>query len=69
MKKRHKYYGQIQMGMAVLNLTKTYFVLYSSFDNSILVIVIDFDFEYAWEMLSKIKNNYFNNMVHGLCEQ
>nr|XP_012234186.1 PREDICTED: uncharacterized protein LOC105678993 [Linepithema humile] len=32
LKEKHWYYGQVQLGMAVLNLNLTYFVIYSSFD-------------------------------------
>ncbi|XP_072400302.1 uncharacterized protein [Diabrotica undecimpunctata] len=68
-KKNHKYYGQIQMGMAVLNLLKTAFVVFASFDNSVLIMEIDFDFEFCFNMLSKIKHNYLKNMVHHLCKK
>jgi len=34
--KKHSYYGQIQMGMAILNVFFTHFVIFASFDKSIL---------------------------------
>ena len=34
MRVKHQYYGQIQLGMSVLNLTQTYFVIYSKFDKN-----------------------------------
>lgn len=37
-KKKHQYYGQIQLGMAVLNLNLTYFVIYSAFDKKLHTI-------------------------------
>ncbi|KAJ8957217.1 hypothetical protein NQ318_007779, partial [Aromia moschata] len=55
LKKRHKYYGQIQMGMALLNLSRAYVALYASFDNSMLIIEVDFDYGFALRMLSKVK--------------
>jgi hypothetical protein len=30
LKKKHKYYGQVQLGMAVLGLKKCDFIMYSS---------------------------------------
>lgn len=68
LKKTHKYYGQIQMGMALLNLHKTAFVVYASHDNSILIVNVDIDFEFLMLMLVTIKHNYFDNMLHVLCE-
>lgn len=68
LKKQHKYYGQIQMGMAVLNLPKTYFVLYASYDDSILVIEVEYDYHFSEHMLTKIKHNYFEKMLHAACE-
>lgn len=57
------------MGMAVLNLSKTYFAVYASFDDSILIIDVDFDFDFATNMLKKIKHNYFENMLHFCCNK
>lgn len=34
MKEKHAYYEQIQLGMAVLNLKTTYFVIHSAFDKN-----------------------------------
>ncbi|KAF5274171.1 hypothetical protein FQR65_LT17061 [Abscondita terminalis] len=36
LKKNHKYYAQIQLGMAILNLNNCYFTLYCSFDKSMV---------------------------------
>ncbi|XP_044751737.1 uncharacterized protein LOC123311731 [Coccinella septempunctata] len=68
LKKRHKYYGQIQMGMAVLNLEKCFFVLYASYDDSMKIIEVSYDYVFVKEMLEKIKFNFINKMVHVICE-
>lgn len=68
LKQKHKYYAQIQMGMAVLNLKKCVFVVYASYDSSLLIINVEYDFDFVMNMFTKIKNNYFKNMLHVLCE-
>ncbi|XP_030749252.1 uncharacterized protein LOC115877238 [Sitophilus oryzae] len=68
LKKNHKYYGQVQFGMAILNVPKSYLVLYASFDMSLVIIDIEYNFEFTWEMLSKVKTNYFSKMIHAICE-
>ncbi|CAG9773456.1 unnamed protein product [Ceutorhynchus assimilis] len=45
LKKKHKYVSK---------------VLYASFDMSLIIIEIDFDFEFALEMLTKVERNYFS---------
>lgn len=68
LKKKHKYYGQVQMGMSMLNLNKCYLSLYSSYDDTCIVIEIYFDYNFSKKMLDTLKYNYFSNMLHSLCE-
>jgi len=44
---RHKYYGQVQLGMALTGLKMCQFVVYASFDDSIEVIEVPFDQSFA----------------------
>lgn len=37
LKEKHAYYGQVQLGMAILNLEMTDFIIYSSFDKSFVI--------------------------------
>nr|CAI5838982.1 unnamed protein product [Callosobruchus analis] len=69
LKKKHKYYGQVQLGMGILNLNKCYMCLYASYDDSCEIITIENDYQFTKTMLMKIKNNYFSKMLHVLCEQ
>lgn len=69
LKTKHAYYSQVQFGMAVLNLKQTDFVLYSSYDQSIIILPIMFDAEYAKQLLSTLKIIYFNNMLHYICQK
>ena len=59
MKKKHKYYGQVQMGITVLNLNLTYFVIYSSFDKRIFYLRVERDNVFIATMLTALKKAYF----------
>ncbi|KYM93672.1 hypothetical protein ALC62_15722 [Cyphomyrmex costatus] len=55
LQENHEYYGQVQLGMAILNLKKTDFIIYASFDNSIVVIPVNIDFKFLNMMLPALK--------------
>lgn len=59
LKTRHQYYAQIQFGMALLNLKYCDFVIYSNVSHTIKIITVDFNEEYACDLLTALKNNYF----------
>lgn len=67
LKKKHKYYGQIQLGLAILNLPICYLVLYSSFDRSLEIITVKFNYEFTKNMLFRVKHNFFEKMIHVIC--
>lgn len=67
LKKNHQYYGQVQMGMAILNLQKAILFIFASFDDSGLIVEVDFDYEFSKKMILTIKERYFENMLHVLC--
>lgn len=68
LKIRHKYYGQIQMGLATLNLKYCYLVLYASFDDTLKILTVEQDPKFAENMLIQIKQQYFRRMLHTICE-
>ncbi|KAJ8912685.1 hypothetical protein NQ315_011045 [Exocentrus adspersus] len=68
LKEKHKYYGQIQLGMALLNVERCYFVLYASFDKSIEICEVDINYNFAKKMLTVVKKNYFDCMFHTICK-
>ncbi|XP_018048193.1 PREDICTED: uncharacterized protein LOC108687104 [Atta colombica] len=41
-KKKHRYYGQMQLRMIIINVKKNFFVMYASFDKSMLVLKLVF---------------------------
>lgn len=67
MKKKHQYYGQVQMGMAVLNLNLTYFVIYSSFDKNMFYLRVKRDNVFIAKMLMALKKVYFQYKLHAVC--
>ena len=56
LKEKSRYFAQVQLGLAVLNLEKTDFILFASFDKSFRAIEIEFDSEYARNMLTSLKH-------------
>lgn len=69
LKTNHFYYAQVQIGMAVLNLPATDFIIYASFDNKFITISINNDEDYAKKLLFSLKKTYFNIMIHHVCEK
>lgn len=69
LKEKHKYYAQIQLGMFMLNVKKTYFVMYASFDKSIETIEVNYDEKFVTKMLKTVKQTYFNIMLHAICDK
>lgn len=68
LRKRHQYYGQIQFGMALLNLKECDFVVYSSISDSIKVFNVRYDKPYVVNLLTTLKKIYFEKMLHVICE-
>lgn len=67
LKKKHTYYGQVQLGMALLGLDSTIFLMYSSLSKTFIEISIPFDYDFAKELIKKISDNYFEKMLHVYC--
>lgn len=67
LKEKHMYYGQVQLGMAILNVPLTYFVLYASFDESMIIVNVPFDYKFCETMLVALKKKFFSQMLHFLC--
>lgn len=67
LKEKHRYYGQIQLSTAVLNLKLTYFVIYSSFDKQIFTLMVKRNDEFIISMLMQLKKVYYCFMLHNVC--
>lgn len=57
-KRKHQYYCQIQLGMAILNVNATDFVVYASHDASFFTLTVPYDENYMINVLKKVKPNY-----------
>lgn len=78
LKKKHKYYRQVQLGMAILNIKETSFVIYAAYDKSFINVKVLFDENFVTKMLLQLKIVYYNVMseicsrkndgVHGVDE-
>ncbi|XP_050316180.1 uncharacterized protein LOC126750576 [Anthonomus grandis grandis] len=68
LKAKHKYYGQVQLGMTILNLQKCSLCLYASYDDNCVIMEVEYDYTFSRTMLEKSKNNYFCKMLHSVCE-
>ena len=53
--------------MALLNLKDCDFVIYSSISHSIRIINVSFDKKCVEDLLSKLKKEYFEKMLHEIC--
>ncbi|KAM7282619.1 uncharacterized protein ISCGN_002764 [Ixodes scapularis] len=66
-KKRHTFYGQMQLGMVLLDVKTCDLVIYASMDDSIEVICVDFDEAFVWPLLTTVKRIYFERVLPVLC--
>lgn len=67
LKRKHSYYGQVQFGMALLNLKSTDLIIYSSASDSFCNINVDFDEEFAKHLILRVNDIYFKSMIHFYC--
>lgn len=67
LKEAHSYYGQVQLGMALLGLRNTKLILYSSFSKSFIKINVNFNETFAELLIKRITENYFRHMLHYYC--
>lgn len=69
LRKKHSYYGQIQMGMYLLNLQKADLVVYSSFDDNYISIDVPYDAEFIARIIPVLQNIYFNVFLPLICAE
>jgi len=66
LKMRHEYYGQIQLGLLLMGLPKCDLVVYSSFNDSIEIVPVQFDMTFAAKMVTELVNVYFDIVLPWL---
>ena len=69
LKKKHSYYGQIQLGLLILNIWSCYFVLYLFFDKFMYILKIPYNENYAIDMLTNVRYVYMSKMLHYFCKE
>lgn len=67
-KRNHEYFCQIQLGMAILNVSSTDFIVYASYDASFMIINILYEEQYILNVLSTVKQIY-SHMLHFECKK
>lgn len=67
LKKKHMYYAQVQLGMAILNISECDFIVYSKFSKSFVNIIVPRDEIFLNSLLNKLQNIYFSHMIHEIC--
>jgi len=63
LKKTHQYYGQIQLGLLLTNLSKCVLIIYEQINDSVLLIDVEFDHEYCTNMYQTLTCVYFNHYL------
>lgn len=66
LKTRHNYYGQVQLGMFLLNLQSCHFLVYASYDQSIADIEVPRDPHFIKEFIAVLDKTYFRNILPHL---
>lgn len=68
LREKHAYYGQVQLGMALLNVDTCHFIIYASFDNSIAIITVKLDEPFLKKLLVTLANIFFTYYLPYLSE-
>ena len=69
LKKKHKFYGQIQLGLCVLGLKKAKLVLYSSLSDTFREFSVPYDAQFCEEFIPALRNLYFTRYLPFLYEK
>ncbi|XP_054708820.1 uncharacterized protein LOC129221113 [Uloborus diversus] len=63
LKKRHTYYGQVQLGLFLTSTKSCLFVIFCTYDKSYISVKVDYDADFLEKYLKKLKNVYFNQFL------
>ncbi|XP_067138743.1 uncharacterized protein [Centruroides vittatus] len=67
LKKNHKYYGQVQLGLAILNLNSCDFVIFSSKDQTLKTLEVLADYSFIYKLTEKLLNDFTKIIFPYLC--
>lgn len=63
LRKKHMYYGQVQLGMALCNVKNAKFLIYVPSIEDVTVINVPFDEEFVLELTTVLFHAYFDCML------
>lgn len=66
LKKKHKFYAQIQLGLLLSNINMGLLVIYAEMNDSIVVINVEFDTNYCKQLFDCLTNIYFEKILPNL---
>lgn len=69
LKRKHKFYGQIQLGLFLLGLTASKLIVYSEFSDSFLELNVPYDEEFCSNFIPALTNVYFTKYLKFLAER
>lgn len=67
LRRKHKHYGQVTLGMVMTGTKKCDFVTFAPYDHSMAIEEIDLDIDFAVRLLGSLKKTFFNKMLHSIC--
>ena len=68
LKKKHAFYGQIQLGLFLLGSEKCDFIIYSSYDSSFFKMIVVKDEKFLLKLLPCLSEVYFKYVLPVLAE-
>lgn len=69
LKRRHRYYGQIQLGLFLLGLNHSRLLLYSEKSNSYLKIEVPYDYAFCKTFIVSLTSLYFSKFLPFVWEK
>lgn len=69
LKEKHAYFGQIQLGLGLLNLQNCNLILFASFDNSYKVIKVPYDPIFCENFFLRLSSLYLNVVLPYICNK
>lgn len=67
LKSNHKYFAQVQLGMAICNVQLCYFMVFSTFNGTSKILEVPYDGQFIHELLFTCKHKYFEKMLPTAC--
>lgn len=69
LRKKHSYYGQIQLGMCLTKTKKADLVIYNAHDGDCLIISVNYDSAFVSQLVPVLREIYFNIFLPMLCSE